>query len=412
MTDAGGPPERPTPAPEPTAPAESTSPSSAEAPPPRAASPLRPPPPPAFGPPPPPAFLRVGGSGPEGPATPVPQPPPTAEVLAIPLGPRRLVGMSLDLLTRPDAGLRSASFYIGLILLVTVAPAVALFGSAVASGAADALAGAGPGTPLPAWAWWLLLALAPASLGFIAGGVEARALATAIIGGRAEGRPLRLRESIAVSRARFWPVLAAEVLVGALSLAVEFVLNGLLGAAIGGTDVLGYGVSVLVGIVVGMPFIYATPGIVLGEAGAVEALRRSVRLARTRVRLAFAVTLFSVLSGLVVQFGLGLAVDTVSRVVSGAGLADHFPPALAVLLAAALVFAYGTLVLLAEAIAAAPAVHAFVALTHYTGGLELGRRRPLIGRRAWEPWFTPGLAAVAALALASLVIGVLAMPLG
>ncbi len=259
---------------------------------------------------------------------------------------------------------------------------------------------------------WLLLSLVPAFLGFLAAGVEARALATAVIGGRAEGRPLRLRESIAVSRARFWSVFAAEILVGILSLTVVFMLNAFFSAVIGGADAIGYGVSVVVGVVVGMPFIYATAGIVLGEASALEALRRSVRLARARKRLAFVVTLFSVLAGLVVQFGLGVAADTVSRVVSGAGLADHFPPALVVPLASALVFAYGTLILLTEAIAAAPAVHAFVALTHYTGGLEQGRRQPLRGLRPWDPWFTPGLAAAGAAALACLVLGVLAMPFG
>ncbi len=371
---------------------------------------LEPPPPPAFGPPPPPVFARLGTPGQSSMAAPV-LPPPTAETLAIPLGPRRLVGVALDLLTRPDSGLRSASFYIGLMLLVTVAPATALLGVAVASGNADAF-GAFREGPAPLWMVWLLLSLVPAFLGFLAAGVEARALATAVIGGRAEGRPLRLRESIAVSRARFWSVFAAEILVGILSLTVVFMLNAFFSAVIGGADAIGYGVSVVVGVVVGMPFIYATAGIVLGEASALEALRRSVRLARARKRLAFVVTLFSVLAGLVVQFGLGVAADTVSRVVSGAGLADHFPPALVVPLASALVFAYGTLILLTEAIAAAPAVHAFVALTHYTGGLEQGRRQPLRGLRPWDPWFTPGLAAAGAAALACLVLGVLAMPFG
>ena len=79
-------------------------------------------------------------------------------------------------------------------------------------------------------------------------------------------------------------------------------------------------------------------------------------------------------------------------------------------LAAALVFAYGTLVLLTEAIAAAPAVHAFVALTHYTGGLEQGRHEPLVVRHLWEPWVTPGLAALAAIGVCSLVFGLLSLP--
>jgi hypothetical protein len=377
---------------------------------------LRPPPPPAFGPPPAPRFAAFGPGWAHGVAPAAPRavlPPPTAETLAIPLGPRKLVGTALDLLTRPDAGLRGASFYIGFLVLLTVGPAVALFGLAMVS----AIGSIAPGQPdpyqqSPAWALWLMVALLPALLGFWAASVEARALAVAVIGGRAEGRPLRLRESIAVVRARFWSVLGTQLLVGLLSGGVEIVLYVCLLIALGRVDAISYAVSVVVGVVVGTPFIYATAGVVLGEADAIEALRRSVRLARARKQLAVAVTLFSVLAGLVVQLGLGIAADTVSRVLSGAGLVDQFPPALIIPLVAALVFAYGTLVLLTEAIAAAPAVHAFVALTHYTAGLELGRREPVPVRHAWDPWFTPGLAAVAALALVALVFGAFALPWG
>ena len=377
---------------------------------------VQPPPPPAFAPPPPPVFAPPGapGTSPSH-SGPRPLPPPTAETLAIPLGPRRLVGTSLDLLTRSDAGLRSASFYIGFLMLLMVGPAVALFGLAMTTGAADVLvAGAGPREYVPpeqlAWFWWLLLALLPASLGFVAASVEARTLAAAIIGGRAEGRPLRLRESIAVTRSRFWSVLGVQLMVGLLSGGIELAIDLLLVGATGRVDALSYGVSVVVGLVVGTPFVYSTAGIVLGEASAVEAMRRSIRLARARKRLAVTVTLFSVLAGLVVSFGLGIAADTVARVLSGSGLVDAFPPGLVVPLAAALVFAYGTLVLLTEAIAAAPAVHAFVALTHYTGGLEQGRREPLAVQHVWDPWFTPGFAIAAATGVLALVVGVLAMP--
>ena len=376
-----------------------------------------PPPPPAFAPPPPPAFAVPDPSGAFAPrpGTPVALPAPTAETLAIPLGPRKLVGTSLDLLTRPDSGLRAASFYIGLILLVTLGPAVGLFGLVTATGAVTYF----DPEPLraysapPAWFWWLLLALIPAFLGFIAVSVEAKALATAVIGGRAEGRPLRLRESIAVTRARFWSMLWAGALVGIVSFGIEVLISFLLALAFRKAEALSaldYIVSVAVGVVVGTPFIYAPAGIILGEAGVAEALRRSIRLARARKQLAVVVTLFSVLAGLVVQFGLSVAADTVVRVLSGAGLTEHFPAPLVVPLAAALVFAYGTLVFLTEAIAAAPAVHAFVALTHYTGGLERGRREPLPVRHVWDPWVTKGLGATAALALASLLFGLLSLP--
>jgi hypothetical protein len=429
----------PAPAPEPEtarepAPPPETAPE--PAPPPVAAASL-PPPPPAFGPPPPPSFASAsfGASGysPYAGSTgyagypgsfgyapaPEPLPPPTAETLALPMSPRRLVGVSLDLLTRSDSGLRAASFYIGFMLLITVAPVIALFGLAAATGAAGFFSEAGTSASryatTPAWLWWLMLGMLPASLGFMAVSVEAKALATAVIGGRAEGRPVQLRESIAVVRARFWSVLGASILVGLLTTGIQYLLvfvvvSNLRSSA--AVSTLDYAISVLVGVVIGTPFIYTSAGIILGEASAIESLKRSVRLASARKRLAVVVTLFSVLAGLVVQFGLSIAADTVVRLLSGAGLTDHFPAALVVPLAAAMVFAYGTLVLLTEAIAAAPAVHAFVALTHYTGGLERGRRHPLEARHVWDPWLTPGLAACGAVAICALAFGLLSLPWG
>jgi hypothetical protein len=106
-----------------------------------------------------------------------------------------------------------------------------------------------------------------------------------------------------------------------------------------------------------------------------------------------------------VLFGVSIGGDVVVRVVDGTGIADSFPPPLVIPLVAALVFAFGTLLFLVEAITAAPAVFAFEALTHYTHGLEAGRERPVPGRSIWSPWMTPGL-------LVGAVIGVLALAIG
>ena len=138
--------------------------------------------------------------------TPAPQPQPSEALLAIPLAPRALAGQALDLLTRSDSGLRSASFYIGFLLLVTVGPAIALFALGILASAAAAQPWDRYTAP-PVWVVWAILLALPAVLGYVGAGVEARALATAVIGGRAEGRPLPLRASIAVARQRFWQVL-------------------------------------------------------------------------------------------------------------------------------------------------------------------------------------------------------------
>lgn len=334
-----------------------------------------------------------------------------AEILAIPLGPRSLIAMSLDLLTRSDSGLRSASFYIGFILLVTVAPAVVL-GVAVALAVSfDAPDPFSDPVFTSGSIAWLELAAVPALLGYLVAGVEARALATAVIGGRAEGRPLALRQSIAIVRKRFWPVVVVVALLGvASSLAEQAVLSIIVALVPGWATAFALLISTVVGLLVTLPFVYATAGIVLGEVGPLEGLARSVRLTRARPRLALIVTMFGIISQFVVLFGISAGGDTVARLVEGAGFAESIPLILAVVIAIPFVFAVGTLLFLVEAIAAAPQVYAFEALTHYTRGLELGREQPLARRRPWEPFLSRGLVLGATVGIVAMVVGLLTIP--
>jgi hypothetical protein len=360
---------------------------------------------------PPPRVLPGGSVRP--PLPPV-APPVSEAVLAIPLGTRELVRQALDLLTRRDAGLRGASFYIGFMLLVTCAPVAIVLGLALTmpqvAGMFDPSASADAAAESQAWPAWVLFALIPAFLGYFAATTEARSLATAVIGGRVEGRPLRLRQSIAIARTRFWTMLGAMLLVGVIASVASFTAQLAVLLVVGNGDELSFGVSLVVSVVVGAPFVYVPAGIVLGEVGAIEAIGRSIRLVWLRKRLAVVVTLFGVLSQFIVLFGLSTGIDVIARLVIGAGLVDAFPAALSVPIAAALVFAMGTLLFIVEAIAAAPAVHAFAALTHYTHGLEVGRARPVPGRRLWHPWMTPGLSICAIVALLALVGATLTLP--
>ena len=360
--------------------------------------PILPPPPP---PGPRPAFLQPT------------LPPVTDAVLAIPLGTRKLVAMALDLLTRSDSGLRSASFYIGLLMLMTVAPAITLIAIVWLTLGDTAFLWfeyPSPYVQPGPWVGWLYLAAFPAVLGYLVASVEATALATTVIGGRAEGRPLRLAESIAIVRRRFWRVLGASVITGIVTSVASLIVSTIVDASIGSLYDIDFGLSLAVGLVVGAPFVYVTAGIVIGEVGIGTAIRRSFALVRARKALAVVVTLFGVLSQFIVVLGLGSGLDAVVRVATGAGLADTFPPVLAILVIAALVFALGTLVFLVQAIAAAPAVYAFAALTHYTRGLEIGRRAPLRTVHAWEPYITPGLAIGGAIALIALLAGIASLP--
>jgi hypothetical protein len=353
------------------------------------------------------AALQANPFAPYGAARPA-MPPVTDAVLRIPLGTRDLIRQALDLLTRSDSGLRAPSFYIGFLLLVTFGPLAVVLGLVLALG--QDVGGLGspgsagfrdPYAAPPAWVGWMFLAFVPAIAGLVAASAEASGLATAVIGGRVEGRPLRIRESIAIARRRFWSILGPRLLVNVISGFVGFVLTIILVAVFGlvAGDLIGTGTGLLVSLVVSAPFVYVPAGVVLGEVGAGEAISRSFRLVMLRKRLAIVVTLFGVFSQFIVTFGLSAGVDAIGRVLVGAGVVEDFPPALVVPIAAALVFALGTLTFLVEAIAAAPAVHAFAALTHYTHGLEVGRRQPVRGRHLWDPWMTPGLAAAAILGL-------------
>lgn len=381
---------------------EEPGPSIPQPPPPPASVPLPPRPPGSLAPR--PAGIRVV----------TPAPPIVSEaVLQIPLGTRELLRVSLDLLTRREAGLRGASFYVGFMLLVSLAPLMVIFGllltlPMVSEPVFSDTAVSGTGSE--AWLGWLLLATLPAGLGYLAAGTDARSLATAVIGGRVEGRPLRLRESISLARQRFWQVLGAQLLIGVVTAIVSSVVQLTVAFGLGLGDEPLFGVSLLLSVVASVPFVYVPAGIVLGEVGMFDAIARSWKLVRLRTRLAVVVALFSVIGQFIVLFGLSNGIDIVSRVLIGTGVAEDFPRPLVVPIAAALVFALGTLTFVVEAIAAAPAVHAFAALTHYTRGLQDGRDRPVAGRSLVSPWLTPGMALLAVIALLCLVGAVLTLP--
>lgn len=382
----------------------------------------RPDPPPATTPPPQPrpaapVVVRYGHPGPP-PLRPLPPPPPfspvepvapvSEAVRDIPTAIRPMVGRSMDLLFRSDSGLRRPSLYVGFMALVTVAPLVALLGLQALSGVPlfDPFA---PPTPVDGW---IALAALPALLGYLVASVESRTLATAVVAGRLEGRPLGLAQSVAIARKRFWRMFLVQLAVGLLTLIIATIVTVVVDVAlfeVGPIELIDIGISLVAGVVIAIPFVYAPAGIVLGEVGVMEALGRSIRLVRLRPRLGLVLALFAAAPQLLVGIGLGAALDILIRLAGGVDALERFPMPLVIPVAAALSFAFGTLILLAEAIAASPAVHAFASLTHYTRGLEIGRREPVDLRRAWAPWLTPGLAIGAGVALLALVGGVLAL---
>jgi hypothetical protein len=333
------------------------------------AAPAEPPAPP----PPPPAL----------PAPPAPPPPEPSPLEALPGTAGRILAASFDLLVSCRNELRSGSLYLGLILLVTVGPLVLLIWGMVASGQDLDLSFEDPNAFSEAMASRLSgVAGALTATGFVATAglivtaVEGQAVAVALLASRAAGRPLSLRAAVMRSRAVFWRLVRGGLVVGIplgiLELSVEILL-GADGQSAQGAQLVASAVRTLAGV----PFAYVATGIVIGDVGALEAVRRSMRLASTRRRIALMVAVFAALAQYLLLFGLDAGGDLIVRVAQPLGLDPQAGP-LAVVAVAALasvfILALGTLQFTVLAIATAPQVAAFLSLTHFTGGLDRAQR--------------------------------------
>jgi len=357
------------------------------------------------GPPAPASALPPGA--PAAPAPPEALPLPSSPFAAVPLSGRAVVSASFEMLSAAQRPLRSASFYAGWLALVTMGPLALLLWrlESVAPSAFDGLLGP-TSEPLDGP---LGLAFLLAALGYVAVVIDARAIAAAVIAGELERRPVRLAGAVRLARRRFWRLVGAAALV-----AIPTVIGQSLGTTVAGSLVAESpeataAIGVVAGIAASSPFAYALAGIVLGEVPVVESLRRSVRLARLRPRLAITVAAFGVASQLLLFLALTAGLDVVLRITDAMAM----PPGTAGDLAAAaviavVVFALGTLLFTAEALAAAPQVHAFVALTHYARGLELARVDGT-ARRVWEPWLGRGFAVGVVLGVLVTVAGLRAI---
>jgi hypothetical protein len=335
------------------------------------------------------------GAPPLVPTQPAPPPPPVPA--APPLVPtRRLLGASFDLIGRTRTDLRRASFYIGAVVLGTVGPlALALWAIEVIdlglSGepTEDALLGGGLGVSL-------LVALAV--VGLIVAVVESRTLATALLGGELVGRPVTVRQALARARTSFWRAIAGSVIV-AIPIGITQAVVGALEAPSGPaqTEVSAL-TSTLVTALVGAPFAYVLAGIVLGDVGPIESVRRSIRVFRPRKVAAIIVAGFDAFAALLLVVGLSVGLDLVIRVLDTMGLDTGSGPlgqATITTIIVVSVFALGTLIFTVYSLIAAPQVVMFVGLTHATYGLDRVRaggpddpdRTPFRGGRRFR-WLT------------------------
>ena len=309
---------------------------------------------------------------------------------------RRLIGASFDLLNRSSDEMRRASFYIGLVLLGTVGPL------ALASWALEVVALHKTNAEMDSIlaggaAGWLAFLGSIAIAGILVAAIESRTMASALLGGRLIGRPMSVRGSLARSRMSFWRVVVGSFVVAIPVAIAQLVLGAVFEATLGRQTDVSIVSTTLAAALVGAPFAYVLSGIVLGDVDPFEAARRSFRVFRARKVAAALVAVFETAATLLVLLGLSAGLDIAVRIFGALGLGTNSGPAGLVLMTLGImagVFALGTLIYTAYAIAVAPQIVMFVGLTRATFGLDHvrpgGDRDPATvrpGRRRFR-WLT------------------------
>jgi hypothetical protein len=305
-----------------------------------------------------------------------------------PLGPRRAVALSLELLRRAAPDIRRGALGVGLQFLGVVGPILVLLAVAMARlpdpavlfetspppTAADAelasLAGLG-----------LLIALA----GGTALAIESRAIGLALIGAGAAGRPLSLRAALRRSRQAFWRLVLLTVGVELpLGVAATMIADGIVGAGAAGTPLattVGFGVTLALQV----PIAYAAGGVVVADLGLRSALGASLRLVMGRPRLAAVVVAVGGIAQILLVLALSGGLEVVGLVADLADLRlDGDAPrtflTLAVLLGVS--SAVGSLLFSVTCLAVAPQA-AVVALAGGTAGLDRAAAAEGVGATRW-----------------------------
>ncbi len=329
---------------------------------------------------------------------------------------------AFDLLTRASADVRRGSFYVGLIALGTIGPVVVLlWGVEVASEvrSADVLGALVSGRV----GEWLVVGEWLALGGLIVAFVESRGVAMSLLGARLEGRPFGLRDAVQRSRTVFWRVVAGIAIVNApVLIAQKLIGDWLAGVFHGASEVTTLTPAILVAIAAS-PVAYVLCGIVLGDVGPIESVRRSVRLFSARRRSAVVVSLFALAAQYLTLFGALAGLDLIARVFDSLAIgpaSGDVAVAIVTVVILAVVFAIGSLLFTVAAIAAAPQVVMFLALTHASPGLARVRgdlaagEVPAPGRAASRGvrgfrWLTVPMRGAMALGLLVTVVGLVSL---
>lgn len=298
---------------------------------------------------------------------------------------RKVVSSGLQLAVDATASIRRASIYIGLLALGAFGPAVLLLllaiGRLLGNPDTAALIARDPSRLLyehpqiaePFLYIYILLITGIILLGAIS--IDAQAMAIAILGGQAADRPLRIREAIIRARQVFWRLAGAGFLVGLAATVVTLVVTLPFVKPFQTNTGLRF-VGSMVGALLVTPFAFAGTGIVLGDVGVTETLRRSLTLFRARPRIALVVTLFTLLTSAIQTFAIGAGADAAQRVgeLMHLGLDQGgVQVILTAVIVLAFIVAFGSLTFTIAAIVAAPQVTGFLGLTYFSGGLDRAR---------------------------------------
>lgn len=353
---------------------------------------------------------------PESPAAPVTDPiepsipPPPSPFARLSHRPARVVSTAFDVLTQASGDLRRASFYIGLLVLVLATPFAILAWRLSLEGVLVPVDGMPtdempPPEDLQAWApaavaWSIATLIAVGAM--VVTTLESRAVAASVLAARLAGRPLELRTAVQRSRTVFWRLAWALVLTSVPLYFVQSFLEDGMAALLGGVSEPSVVSASLLAAVLFAPLAYVVTGVVLGDVGAWTAVRRSVGLFRAAKSTAVVVALFEFGAQLLVAFALLAGADLILRAFDASGLSveNAMGAAVAIGLIVALAFATGSLLFTVAAVAIAPQVVAFLALTHAVPGLSrIGGE----GRRF--RWLTVPLIGVAVVGAITLVSG-------
>jgi hypothetical protein len=312
---------------------------------------------------------------------PAPEPPPVRPY-ELPTA-RGVVTFGLSLAYGASSELRRASLYIGLLTLGLLGPPIVLLVEFLArvhitdvNSILDLFVNLDSGV----MSVFVLLYLVGFTgvIGWLAVSIDAQLIAVALLAAREGDQHFTLREATIRARQVFWRMVRGAFIVGIVSAGIQFVLGAILAALVARGTAQGFVVS-LVSVIIVAPFGYLATGVVLGDVGAVEALKRSVRLARARPRIALVVALFTLVTAGIQFFALSAGIGLFAGVADfgHVGVNGGVVPLVALILGVlALVMAYGSLSFTVAAIVTAPQVGAFLGLTYYTAGLDRARDLP------------------------------------